>query len=245
MNRGFTLFEMLVSLAIFMLLTTTLLVKNSQFKGNVVIGNTAYQLALAFREAQAYGVNVRGVDPTQSGSYIYTTAYGIHLDAATPSSYTLFGDSYPPPATGSAAIGDRIYTATPPGAADALVRTYQIGSGTSIVLFCTLRSGPAAVPVCSGSGLSPLTTLDVSFLRPQLSAAIRDSSKTDINLPPSILFAASAVVVLKNAQGVCKAVKVTSSGNAGVVENPKSLDKLPDGSAAGYGKAVIDSGLCP
>lgn len=234
MNRGFTLFEMLVSLGIFMLLTSALLVKNSQFKGNVVIGNTAYQLALAFREAQAYGVNVRGVDPSQSGSYIYITPYGVHFDVATPASYLLFGDSYPPASNGSANVGDRHYTSTPASAADALVRTYQIGAGTEVVMFCTIRSGLA--PVCSNSGTGALTWLDVSFLRPQLSAAIRDSSQTDPSLPPSILFATSAVVVVKNAQGICKAVKVTSAGNVGVVEDPKTLGD-------GYG-AVIAS-TCP
>ncbi len=234
MNRGFTLFEMLVSLGIFMLLTSALLVKNSQFKGNVVIGNTAYQLALAFREAQAYGVNVRGVDPSQSGSYIYVTPYGVHFDTATPNSYLLFGDSYPPASGGSTNVGDRQYTSTPTSAADALVRSYQIGSGTEVVMFCTIRSGLS--PVCSNSGTGALTWLDVSFLRPQLSAAIRDSSQTDPALPPSILFATSAVVVVKNAQGICKAVKVTSAGSVGVVEDPKSL-------ADGYGELIQPT--CP
>ena len=235
MNRGFTLFEMLVSLGIFMLLTTTLLVKNSQFKGNVVIGNTAYQLALTFREAQAYGVNVRGVDPSQSGAYIYVTPYGVHFDTATPTSYLLFGDSYPPASGGSAAVGDRQFTSTPASAADALVRTYQIGSGTEVVMFCTIRSGLSQV--CSNSGTGPLTWLDVSFLRPQLSAAIRDSSQTDPT--SSILFATSAVVVVKNVQGICKAVKVTSAGQVGVVENPK-ID-----TGDGYGAAVVAANVCP
>lgn len=240
MNRGFTLFEMLVSLGIFMLLTTTLLVKNSQFKGNVVIGNTAYQLALAFREAQAYGVNVRGVDPSQSGTpapFIYNTAYGIHFDSGTPSSYLLFGDSYPPASGSSVVVGDRQYTSTF-GSADALVRSYQIGSGTEVVMFCTRR--PTGV-LCnnSGSGLSKLTWLDVSFLRPQLSAVIRDSSQLDTLSPPSILFATSAVVVVKNTQGICKAVKVTSAGSVGVVENPK-ID-----TGDGYGNAVVAANVCP
>ncbi len=234
MNRGFTLFEMLVSLGIFMLLTSTLLVKNSQFKGNVVIGNTAYQLALTFREAQAYGVNVRGIDPSQSGSYMYVTPYGVHFDTATPTSYLLFGDNHPPASNGSTNIGDRQYTSTSPSAADLVVRTHQIGSGTKVVMFCTVRSGLS--PVCSNSGTGALTWLDVSFLRPQLSAAIRDSSQTDLTLPQSILFATSAVVVVKNAQGVCKAVKVTSSGSVGVVESPKTLGD-------GYGALIAP--VCP
>ncbi|MEI6345772.1 MAG: prepilin-type N-terminal cleavage/methylation domain-containing protein [bacterium] len=242
MNRGFTLFEMLVSLGIFMLLTTTLLVKNSQFKGNVVIGNTAYQLALAFREAQSYGVNVRGVDPSTTGTptnFVYNTAYGVHFDSLIPSSYLLFGDTNPSASGGSANVGDRQYTSAL-GSVDALVRTYQIGSGTEVVMFCTLRSTEV---LCSnsGSGTSRLTWLDVSFLRPQLSAAIRDSSQTDPASQESILYAASALVVVKNAQGICKAVKVTKAGSVGVVENPKELD----GGTTGYGKAVIDSGLCP
>jgi|GEM_PF-2535796 len=235
MNRGFTLFEMLVSLGIFMLLTTTLLVKNSQFKGNVVIGNTAYQLALAFREAQAYGVNVRGVDPSQSGSYIYVTPYGVHFDTSATQSYVLFGDSYPPASNGSTAVGDRQYTSTPLGAADVSIRTYQLGSGTDVAMFCTLRSG-ASVPLCSNSGSGSLSWLDVSYLRPHLSAAIRDSSQTDTQTSPDILFAVSAVVVVKNAQGICKAVKVTSAGSVGVIEDPKSLSD-------GYGAAIAP--VCP
>lgn len=236
MNRGFTLFEMLVSLGIFMLLTTTLLVKNSQFKGNVVIGNTAYQLALAFREAQAYGVNVRGVEsPSLAGSYIYNTPYGLHFDTSNMSSYVLFGDIYPPAGT-SPNMGDRLYTDVI-GQKDATVRTYTMPSDTKVVMFCTKRSG-APAPLCGGTGTGSLTTLDVSFLRPQLSAAIRDSSQmgTVSTTEKSLLFAVSAVVVVKNAQGVCKAVKVTSAGSVSVVEDPKSIGDV-------YGELIAP--VCP
>lgn len=240
MNRGFTLFEMLVSLAIFMLLTTTLLVKNSQFKGNVVIGNTAYQLALAFREAQAYGVNVRGLN--QSNSYIYTIPYGIHFDSSSPSSYMLFGDTYPV-MPGSPNLGDRIYTKGS-GGSDTLVRSYDIPGGTSVVMFCTIRpngsvqsngfvlsngSTVTQPPVCSGDpAAGGLTTLDVTFLRPQLSAVIRDSSQTQ---PPN-LYALSALVVLKNAQGVCKGVRVSATGGVEVVDNPTTLSEYKNSIAS-------------
>lgn len=216
-----------------MLLTTTLLVKNSQFKGNIVIGNVAYQLALTFREAQAYGVNVRGVDnPSADPSkpYIYTTPYGVHFDSTQDSSYLLFGDTLPAAAQGSSAMGDRKYTSEF-GTADVLVRTYQMPFGSTVLKFCTKKA--LQDPVCGGGGASEISWLDVTFLRPQLSAAIRDSSRPE--LPASERYADSAVVFVKNTQGVCKAVKVTKVGQVTVVEDPKTLTD-------GYGEKV--SGLC-
>ncbi len=71
--HGFTLVELLISVAIIMILSIALYVQQNKFDGAIFIQNTAQQIALSVREAQTYtagSVNVGG----QSGR-----AYGIHF----------------------------------------------------------------------------------------------------------------------------------------------------------------------
>ena len=208
-SGGFTLLEMLVSITIFTLLTSTLLVKNSQFKGNVAITNLAYQMALSLREAQSYGVNVKGVATAGGSPFSYTTPYGIHFD--TTNTYLLFGDSHPA-ATGNAKSGNRVYTAS-----DRLIRSYPLQVGNTIARFCVTRSSPAAT-TCSGVG--GLTSLDVTFVRPQPDAVIREGAASGY----AQTSADSAAIYVKNDKGVCKGVSVTNVGQIGVIDSPTAAE---------------------
>lgn len=74
-NRGFTLVELLVTLSLFVILTTIVLFSQSKFNGSILLTNLAYDVALTVRQAQTYGVNVR---ETPKGSF--DKAYGIYFD---------------------------------------------------------------------------------------------------------------------------------------------------------------------
>ena len=83
-RKGFTLFEVLVSLAIFMVLTAVIVTKNSQFKCATLISNLAYEVALLYRQTQTYGTAVRGSGPLLETRI--TAGYGLHIDLRAPPS---------------------------------------------------------------------------------------------------------------------------------------------------------------
>ena len=87
-QRGFTLVEMLVVLGIFTIITTLVLARNTQFTRNIAITNLAYDVALAIREAQVFGLSVRQV-PGQTGNF--SAAYGMHFEQGE-STFSLFAD---------------------------------------------------------------------------------------------------------------------------------------------------------
>lgn len=166
-NKGFTLVELLVSIAIFAMITTLVLTKYQSFNGGIVLTNLAYELALTIRQAQTYGINVKG------SSAGFNVSYGVHFDASTPGSFILFADarsSFDPDSLTSS--GDGKY----PTAGDALVDTFNLRRGIVISKFCIGQS-LANIANADGSNKENCTTsggtlLDITFSRPDPAAVI-------------------------------------------------------------------------
>ncbi len=142
-TKGFTLVELLISVAIIGLVTTVVLVRNGSFQGTVLLKSAAYEIALSLREAQ-----IKSVSSTRSsGSFNYP--YGLTF---TPSqaSYTAF--QYPSEDTTlRPRFDDSSYPAN-------VIQTLLVGS--------TLQVYDVCINYGSGDDCSP-TRLDVSFRRPE------------------------------------------------------------------------------
>jgi prepilin-type N-terminal cleavage/methylation domain-containing protein len=147
-SAGFTLIELMVVSAIFMVLSSVVLSANTRFGNKVVLQNLAHEMALTVREAQVYGIAVRRF----SGSN-FDVGYGMYF---TPSSgesqtvYQLFGD----------VIVNGVYD---PGET---VRTMTFASGYSIVDICA-RDASSSIETCS------LPEIHILFYRPEPDALIR------------------------------------------------------------------------
>jgi len=87
-QKGFTLVEMLVVLGIFVIITTIVLAKNSEFDNTIILGTLAYDVALSIRESQAFGLGVRG-----ASSADFDSPYGVRFDTDFPDTYWLGVDS--------------------------------------------------------------------------------------------------------------------------------------------------------
>jgi prepilin-type N-terminal cleavage/methylation domain-containing protein len=70
---GFTILELIVVTAIFGILTSILMFNYGDFTDRVLSTNMAYEIALTARQAQVFGLGVRG-----SGGE-FGSAYGIHI----------------------------------------------------------------------------------------------------------------------------------------------------------------------
>ena len=155
MNRsaGFTMIEMLVSLAILILLATVILSSHTNFTNSIILSNTAYDVALSMHDAESYGIGSRGYGST------INTGYGLYFSMATPTTYLFFADTDPNHCSGTdprCKPGDGQYTPN-----DALISTYHLGAGISVSKLCGVTNLNSTI--CSnGSG----AVLDIVFTRP-------------------------------------------------------------------------------
>lgn len=73
-KAGFTIIEMLVVAAIFAILTAIIIFNYGNFTDNILATNMAYEIGLVARQAQVFGLGVRGTGGE------FTNAYGIFVN---------------------------------------------------------------------------------------------------------------------------------------------------------------------
>ena len=149
LKRGFSLIELLISVSIFIIITSVVLAKYQGFNGGVVLTNLAYDIALSIRQAQVYGISVR---ESATGSSNFGLRYGIHFDSGNPTSFILFIDTN---------SNDKYDNGE-------LIETNSIRQDNAISDFCGITS--AGGNQCWKN--STVTSLDITFLRPNPDALI-------------------------------------------------------------------------
>lgn len=155
-SKGFSLTELIVVVAIFIILTSVVLINQNRFSSTISIQNLAYQISLTIRQAQVYGLSVRG---SKVGSVsTFDTAFGIQFNSATPTQFIFFADLNK----------DKKYILADDGLP---ISTFTLDSG-SIKDVCTTS---ALIIHCFGStGTNKITTADIIFQRPNPEAIISD-----------------------------------------------------------------------
>lgn len=148
--RGFTLVELLVSIAIIVIITSIVLVRYDKFDSTVLLKNTAYDVALTIREAQVRSVSaMRGDGVTTKSKYPYGVTFTP--GATLGKEYTSFryNDeiSYPRYTGGTATVND--------------------------ILKMTIDRTMYISDVCAVTGMTyncTINRLDISFRRPEFKA---------------------------------------------------------------------------
>ena len=160
--------ELLVTLSLFVVLTTIVLFSQSKFNGSILLTNLAYDVALTVRQAQTYGVNVR-----ETSSGVFDKAYGVHFDILTDDKkFLLFADS----GGGSGYDGS-----------DIEVNKYNIKRGNYIKEIRVINSNDC---LSSNDGCS-VNKLDITFLRPDPDARF-ESNPTKQNITEAKIIISSA-----------------------------------------------------
>lgn len=206
-SKGFTLVELLVVTAIIVVILGLIFVSQSSFNKTLILSNTAYDIALAVRSAETYGLGGRAISATPMG-------YGVHLDKATPGSFIFFADAYPAPSTNSVChpTGDASALDAQPGncnydsgaGQDSIVSTYALGNGITIQDFCAFSAGAWA---CANAQGAALTTLDIVFARPNATPFISKNGAYSALAPVT-----SACLTVASPQGGNRFVSVSASG---------------------------------
>jgi prepilin-type N-terminal cleavage/methylation domain-containing protein len=87
-TRGFTLVEMAISIGIFSIITSVVIFNHGKFNSSIVVTNLSYEVALAVRQAQVYGLAVKQEIGSDT-SFEY--AYGVYF-AKNSQSFYIFAD---------------------------------------------------------------------------------------------------------------------------------------------------------
>ncbi len=158
-NRGFTLAELLVTLSLFVVLTTIVLFNSSRFNGSILLTNLAYDIAITIRQAQNFGINVREVSNESDLTKKFQHAYGVHFDKDKNTNFILFAD-----------IDDnKKYSNDSTACKDnpECVDTYNFKRVNKISKICVTSLG---IDYCSDPALSKL---DIMFIRPNPDAIVK------------------------------------------------------------------------
>ena len=196
-RSGFSLLEVIVAVAIFAMLSATILFNYGQFNNRLGLEQQAHEVAHWVRTAQAYALGVRG----ESAAGTLFPSYGVHAERATPSTVVFFADI----------DGDQLYT---PGGACG-------GAGVECKQVVTLRDGARITALCGDdpAGGSPSadcgtfdTTdiVDVVFERPNPDAVLTGT----IGAATSTLV--TTRIILTSPRGYSRFVEIWTTGQISV-----------------------------
>lgn len=173
-KSGFTMVELLVSLAIFAIMTALILSKYGKFDQGIILTNLAYDVALTIRNAQSYGLNVRSASrdtssfETTSNGATSGGSYGVHFNKNKKTEFIFFVNE----------SGNGVYDDVAGGFTNTDQKTL-IKRNSSILSMCVSDAKDCAEG--SPGVVKNLTTLDITFKRPDPNAIIMATGETGSN----------------------------------------------------------------
>lgn len=159
-SKGLTVLELLVVIGIMAVISTVVLSHYPEFGGSLSLGRVARETALSVRQAQAYGLGVRGL----TGSVQYPP-YGIFFSQETPNEFILFAD------LNDSGAGNGFYDPGDGCGSDntECVEQYDYSSKEYIAELCTMNGD-------SGDCDETVDDFSITFKRPEPEAYIRSSA---------------------------------------------------------------------
>ena len=197
LKKGFTLIELIVSMAIIALITSVALVQHNQFNETLALTNLAYEVGLSVRQAQVFGISVREFEGSARVGATEDFLYGVHFeyDPDNRTEYVLYADLN----------DDERFTND-----TEVVETTTITRGNFIDQFCGIQGGSAT---CSTGvdEVGPLRSLSIQFRRPNPDAVILGSTVSSTTLYDS------ALIILKSREGNAeRCVRVRPTGQVSI-----------------------------
>lgn len=164
-TRGLTLVEMMVVISIFAIFSTIVLVKYNQFNNGILLTDLAYEVALTIRQAQVYGVATRQTTPQGGSLSGYDVAYGARFEKDINNEFYFYVD---------AGTKNNQCDGSSCSSSAERIETLTLRSNYRIANFCAqLASNGQTECMNSGPEPSRISTLDITFLRPNPTAIIK------------------------------------------------------------------------
>jgi prepilin-type N-terminal cleavage/methylation domain-containing protein len=210
-QRGVTLVELIVVVAIFGLVSSVLFYNYSDFSTNVSVKNLAQEMALSIRKAQTYATSIRTIDSAQGVRTDRYSGYGMSFALGDPEggsvisepsskSFILFADV----PSGGGAYGNGVYE----GAGECGVPA----PGTECVEGFGINSADKIVRVCTDTGCQESGQVNVLFRRPSPEAEICVVRGGSCQSTKSSFLK----VTIQSPKGLEKVVTVWNTGQIGV-----------------------------
>jgi len=207
-DRGMTLVELIVVLAIFMIVAGLTIFDYGRFRSSVSLQNLGDDIALSIRRAQNYAIGVHS-----SQTAIFSYGYGIHFSTATPNpldiragskkSFIIFNDLNSNKVYDYATSGSTLCTTG-----------IVVQADDECVDMLNITSSDIVYQICpNGANCSTSSYADITFLRPNPDAYICTGSIGDVCSSQL----SSVDIIIKNDQsGDTKTISVSSVGQISV-----------------------------
>jgi prepilin-type N-terminal cleavage/methylation domain-containing protein len=199
-KKGFSLPELIIVIAIFVIITSVALFNQGKLSSDVLLTNMAYEIGLSVREAQTYGIGVRGDD----GGTTFAGQYGAHFSVQDDTSnrqVIVYSDK----------DDNGVYT---PGE-EKSIYSFQDRRGNRLVALCAgdLNDGEA----CTPTSAIAVPWLDIAFKRPNPAAIIYGPNATDGS--PEIKSGRAYIVLNSLDNADCRVVIIESTGQIRVEDS--------------------------
>lgn len=233
--KGFTLPELMISIAIIGIIVTIVTYNHKQFNSNLELTNVAYRVAVSIREAQVYGISVK--EFTEAGGSRFDVPYGINFstsDWEAKKSYVFFGDSNPNPSNYPNMYDGPYSNGCNGGTTDECLERIILGRGNIIKKVCAvegIQPNPTAI-VClmrydpfNNPSWNHLHGLSITFKRPKSDAIFTFSKfNAPVVLSPSPNFNEAFICLEATESSRRKKVVVSSSGQISVRDLDPGFD---------------------
>jgi prepilin-type N-terminal cleavage/methylation domain-containing protein len=214
--KGFTIIELLVVTGIFAMMTTLVLANYPRFNAQIILENTAYEVALEVRQAQSFGLGVREA-AAAAGTF---PGYGVRIPDITVDNTQVYLYADIPPMPGS--DGNKMYDggmSCVPGV-DECVEVLELRNYSIYAICGNWRTDYPLEPAFReisdvdgyvGTGHCAIDSVDINFARPNPDAFLQGYDGGVVNHPLPDGYSDVAIVITTS-DGQVRTVVVWSTG---------------------------------
>ncbi|MEK9171874.1 MAG: prepilin-type N-terminal cleavage/methylation domain-containing protein [Patescibacteria group bacterium] len=198
-NHGFTLMELLVSIAIVSVILTVIVSNQSTYTDGAALTNLADEISSTISQAQAYGIGVKEFSP---GSSEFSASFGLTfslLGSGSNIAYLSFADRN----------GNKVYDgdwSCPVGGTSECREKVPIVHGNYIDSLC--------VVFIPGPDICNVGRVDISFARPSTEAQLLFFNNGGQSFNPADM--KGAKIVLRSPGGLARSITVFTTGQVSV-----------------------------